>query len=68
MNVKLEKMINSQYEIKPSVYEAKDNLIIFFDKLKNNIIKNRYKNILVISHGGILQLVQKMLCNIDLKN
>ena len=54
--------------IKPSVYEAKNNLEIFMDELKNDINKNNYVNILVVSHGGILSLMQKIICGIDLEN
>ena len=40
----------------------------FFDKLKKIINKNKeIEKILVISHGGILDLIQHILCNVDVE-
>jgi hypothetical protein len=68
LNKKFYSIVNKKYNIKPSIYEAKDNLEFFMGKIKNSIDKNNCKNILVISHGGILSLMQKIICGIDPEN
>lgn len=68
LSKKLYKHVSKNYEIKPSLYEAHDNLLNFLDTLKNIIENNNYKNILVVSHGGILSLMQKIICGINPEN
>lgn len=68
LSKKLYKHVSKNYEIKPSLYKAHDNLLNFLDTLKNIIENNNYKNILVVSHGGILSLMQKIICGINPEN
>jgi broad specificity phosphatase PhoE len=69
--IQFDKLINIEYQIKPNIYESQTNLINFFDKLRTQIKTSNYNhktNILVVTHGGILQLVQKILSNIHVEN
>lgn len=53
------------FELKPSLQEAKTNCEIFLEKLKD---LNDCEQILVVTHGGIIGLIQKIVCNIDVEN
>ena len=39
-----------------------------YNKFLKNLKKSKYKNILVISHGGCIGILQKMISNIDIMN
>jgi len=49
------------FDVKPNSKELKGNLKRFF----KNVKKTKYNNILVITHGGCIGMIQKILCNID---
>lgn len=49
------------FEWKPDQETTTKNIKKFLKKIK----KSKHKNILVISHGGIMQLLQKLICNIN---
>jgi broad specificity phosphatase PhoE len=55
------------FEIKPDIHEAKSNCENFLEKIKNDYGK-KHKQILVVTHGGIIGLIQKIVCNIDVEN
>jgi len=50
--------------IKPNKQQVKNNL----KKFLKYLTKSNDENILVISHGGCISTVQKMICNIDINN
>lgn len=62
---KIVKHISKNSGIKPNIYNAHDNLLNFMDRLKNIIKENNYEKILVVSHGGILSLMQKIICGVN---
>ena len=68
LNIKFNKMISKEYKISPNLYDCENNIKNFFNNLKNKIEENFHKKILVVTHGGILQLIQKILCNINPEN
>ena len=68
LRIKLREHIDKDYIIKPNLYEARDNLIVFMNKLRNIIRENDYENILIVSHGGILSLAQKIMCGVNPTN
>jgi broad specificity phosphatase PhoE len=65
LNIKLYNEYNKYLKMNPNPYEAKLNCEKFLDKLKNY---HDIKQILVVTHGGIISLIQKFICNIDIEN
>lgn len=54
----------SELSVKPDADKVKSNLKKFLKKIKNT----KDINILVITHGGCIVLLQHMLCNLDIMN
>ena len=67
LNKKIYNYVINNYKYSPNLYEVKDNIINFLSKLKILIKENNYKKILVITHGGVINIVQKIICNIDIE-
>ena len=49
-------------DIKPNAKQVSNNYKKFLKKIK----KSKDENILVISHGGSINILQKIICNIDI--
>lgn len=51
----------AKLKIEPNLHEAIESLKIFFNQLK----KSKHKQILVVTHGGIISTIQKMILGVD---
>ena len=60
----LNQIDNTYLEIKPNTNQVKNN----YKKFLKNLKKSKANNILVISHGRCISLLQKLLCNVDTNN
>lgn len=62
------KMLLKKYPIKPDLYEASENIDKFFNKLKKIINQEKnIKKILVVTHGGIIDLIQHVLSGVNVE-
>lgn len=62
-------MTFEKYNIEPSIYDAESNIKLFLSKLKDKI--HKYKNlsqILVITHGRIIQIIQNIIINVNVNS
>jgi len=62
---KLYKYNREKLHITPNNREVKKNIKIFLEKIKENLNREDIKNILIICHGGTMNIIQNHICNLD---
>ena len=68
LNKKIYKHVCATFNYEPNIYEVEANLRNFLDELKTIITTNSYNNILIITHGGVISKLQKIISNINIES